>query len=168
METEIAKTKKTMLAAYIIIIVCGAIFCLFGIFALIADEILFGAVALVVGLVCVGTGIVWTVYITKKPKVYITFKEGKFYFWNGLICSPSEVDYCSSRSAGIDGAIANYGKLIISVNHTEYKLPFVEGVGNVVSNITALKAQYIAIEEMQKHIAEKKSEEDPVQEDEKG
>ncbi len=168
METVIAKSKKTILAAYIIFIVFGAFFCMFGISALFFEETVIGTVILCVGLFCMGVGVGWTVYIAKKPKVYITFKEGKLYFWNGLICSPSEVDYCTSRNAGLDGAIINYGKLIISVHNTEYKLQFVEGVGNVVSNITALKAQFTAIEEMQKHIEEKKAVENPVQESEKG
>ena len=70
-------------------------------------------------------------------------------------CSPSEVDYCTARSAGLDGAIANYGKLLISVRRTEYKLQFVEDVNNVVSVVNALKAQTMAVEEIQQHIAEK-------------
>lgn len=155
METIIAKSKKTMLVAYVIILVCGVIFCAFGILSLIIAEPFIGALLSVVGLFLIGTGIGWTVYLAKKPKIYISFKEGKFYFWNGLECSPSEVDYCTARSAGLDGAIANYGKLLISVRRTEYKLPFVEDVNNVVSVVNALKAQTMAVEEIQQHIAEK-------------
>lgn len=162
METVIAKTKKSFMATYIVLIVCGAIFCLFGILGLILasgdTELLgFGIAGLLLGLFVLGVGVGWTVYLAKKPKNYITFKEGKFYFWNGVECSPSEVDYCTSRSAGLDGAIANYGKLIISVRHIEYKLQFVENVNNVVSTINALKAQAMAVEEIQQHIAEKDS-----------
>ena len=160
MEIEIAKIKKSYIACYIVVLVMGAVLLLTGalflIMGLSKTQMQYGVIFLVIGVLLTGIGIGWTVYFARLPKAYITFKEGKFYFWNGMVCSPAEIDYCNVRGGGIDGAIFNYGKLIISVGGKVYKLKFVEDVSNVASQITALKAQAMAVESMQQHIAERK------------
>ena len=45
---------------------------------------------------------------------------------------------------------------MISVGNVLYKFKFVEGANNVAATINALKAQTMAVESMQQHIAERK------------
>ena len=156
METVIAQPKKSLMASAIVFLILGVIFGIFAVSALLlSEEAFIGIILLVVGLVFLGAGIGWTVVFAKKPKAYITFGEGKFHFWNGIECSPSEVDYCNSSSWGLDGAIFNYGTLTISVRNTVYKLRFVKNLSNVVARINALKSECAAIEAAQRQIAEK-------------
>lgn len=164
METVIAKSKKNLLAAYIVFLVLGVVFCGIGAFLTVwlADldtEIASGIIVIVCGVFLVSLGLGYVIYFARMPESFITIKEGKLHFWNGLECSPAEIDYCSSRGGGLDGAMFNYGRLIISVRHTEYKIRFVEDASGVVSKLNALKAQTMAVEEIQKHIAEKNAEE---------
>ncbi len=163
METVIAKTKKSYLVCYIVILVCGVIMLLIGglylMLDLASDEFQFGVIFICIGVVFLGIGIFGTVWMARLPKNYITFKDGKFYFWKGLVCSPSEVDYCNCKGNGVDGAMFNFGRLIVSVGGTVYKMNFVEDANNVCAKINALKAQTMAVEEIQKHIADKKAEE---------
>ncbi|MDE6667422.1 MAG: hypothetical protein K2K38_03625 [Clostridia bacterium] len=161
METVIAKTKKGLLAAYIIILVCGAIIFLSGMaFILFAplEEKFAGAYFLVLGGVFLGLGIGYTVYFARLPKNCITFKEGKMRLHTGFEFSPAEIDYCTGSTLWFDwGGFYRYGTLIISVKHQEYKYKFVADVEATASNIKALQAQFTAIAEVQRHIAEKKA-----------
>ncbi len=157
MEEIIAKKKSSLMASYIILIVFGSIFTIFGVSALIfASNKALGGVLLAFGLIVLGAGLAWTIVFARFPKAYVTFKDGKLYLSKGgVVCSPSEVDYCHSTSYWLDGAIFNYGKLIVSVGHQEYKFWFVQNVSKAVSVINNLKAQYIAIESAQREIAER-------------
>lgn len=160
METVIAKTKKSFMASYIVTIVFGAILLIFGlVFLLFAPNKFVSIVFIPLGAILLGGGIGWTVYFARLPKNCITFNDGKFRLYNGLEFSPSEVDFCNARSGFMDGGIYNCGTLIISVKNTQYKFKWVEGVEAVAVNINALKVQFTAIEEMQKHIAERKNSE---------
>ncbi|MDE6597440.1 MAG: hypothetical protein K2K60_02240 [Clostridia bacterium] len=159
MEQVIAKKKSSLMASYIVLIVLGAIISIFGVSALIlAPNKYLGAGLLAFGLIVLGAGLAWTIVFARFPKAYVTFKEGKLYLSKGgVVCSPSEVDYCRSSSYGLDGAIFNYGKLIVSVGHQEYKFWFVQNVSKAVSIINDLKAQATAIENAQKEIAARKA-----------
>lgn len=162
METVIAKSKKNLLAAYIVFLVLGVVFCGTGAFLTVwlsklDTEFVSGIIVIVCGVFLVGLGLGYVIYFARMPENLIIFKEGKLYFWNGIECSPAEMDYCNSRGGGLDGAMFNYGRLIISVKHTEYKIRFVEDASGVVSKLNALKAQTMAVEEIQKHISEKTS-----------
>ncbi len=163
METVLAKTKKGLMAAYIIIIVCGAIIFLCGMAFLLFAPIevkLTGLYFLVLGGVFLGLGIGFTVYFAKLPKNCITFSEGKMRLHNGLEFSPAEIDYCTGSTFWLNWGMYNYGPLTISVNHQEYKYKFVVDVEAAAARINALKTQFTAIEEVQKHIAEKKAAEE--------
>ncbi|MDE7306017.1 MAG: hypothetical protein K2N33_01365 [Clostridia bacterium] len=162
MEEVIAKKKSSLMVSYIFLIVFGSIFTLFGVFVLVlAPNKILGVGVLAFGLVVLGGGIAWTVVFARFPKAYVTYKEGKLYLSKGgVVCSPSEVDYCRSNTYGIDGAIFNYGKLIISVGHQEYKFWFVRNVSNAVKRISELKAQSLAIENAQREIAARNAEKD--------
>ena len=160
METVLAKTKKSLMAAYIIVIVCGGILFLCGMaFLLFAPmEIkLSGLYFLLLGGVFLGLGIGFTVYFARLPKNCITFSEGKMRLHNGLEFSPAEIDYCTGSTFWINWGMYNYGPLTISVNHQEYKYKFVVDVEAVAARINALKTQFTAIEEVQKHIKEKQA-----------
>lgn len=158
METVIAKPKKSLIASYIILIVFGAIFAIIGVAALIfSDEPAIGAFLLSIGLLVMGAGIGWTVYFARLPKNYITFSEGKLRFYNGLECSPAEIDYCTASTWGLDGAIFNYGKLTMSVRSQELKFKFVVDVNAVSIKLNALKTECAAVESMKKYIDEKKA-----------
>ncbi|MDE7167338.1 MAG: hypothetical protein K2O28_00650 [Clostridia bacterium] len=162
METVLAKTKKSFMAAYIIVIVCGAIMFLCGLaFVLFSPlEVKFsGLYFFVAGALFLGLGIGYTVYFAKLPKNCITFKDGKMKLHNGLEFSPAEIDYCTG-STWLNWALYDYGPLVISVRGQEYKYKFVAQVESVAANIKALKTQFTAIEEVQKHIAEKKAAEE--------
>lgn len=158
METEIAKTRRSMMAAYIVILVFGALIMICGLAMLIFSPDRFVAVVfLPIGALLLGMGIGFTVYFARLPKVCITMKDGKLRLHNGLEFSPSEIDYCTSSTWGLDGLMYNYGTLIVSVRHQEYKFRFVIDVNAVVTKLNALKAQSTAIEEVQKQIAERKA-----------
>ena len=162
METVLAKTKKSFMAAYIIVIVCGAILFICGLaFVLFAPlEMKFsGLYFLVLGGVFLGLGIGFTVYFAKLPKNCITFKDGIMRLHNGLEFTPAEIDYCTG-STWLNWGLYDYGPLVISVRGQEYKYKFVANVESVAANIKALKTQATAIAEVQKHIAEKKAAED--------
>lgn len=161
METVIAKAKKGfMLGSYITILVIGALFFVFGGSAVIfgTEKSLrqIGVIIAVVGVFLTAAGLSWTIYLARLPKVYLSVKDGKLRFYNGLECSPSEVISCSARCDLMDGALYNCGKLMISVGNVLYKFKFVEGANNVAATINALKAQTMAVESMQQHIAERK------------
>ena len=159
METVLAKTKKSFMAAYIVILVCGAIMFLGGIAFLLFAPIGYkgsGLYFFVAGGIFLGLGIGYTVYFAKLPKNCITFKDGKMKLHNGLEFSPAEIDYCTG-STWLNWALYDYGPLVISVRGQEYKYKFVAQVESVAANIKALKTQFTAIEEVQKHIAEKKA-----------
>ena len=161
METVIAKSKKTMVVLYIILLVLGVFLLLFSASDLIFPEYKttkqYAVIFLIIGALFFGVGLGWTIYFARLPKVYITFSEGKMRLYNGLEFSPAEVDSCTSTHWGLDGAMYNYGKLTLSVINTVYKLKFVDNVTSVANNINALKAQFTAIEEVQKHIKEKQA-----------
>ena len=168
METVIAKTKRSMLAAYIVILVCGAIIFLCGMaFMLFAplEEKFAGLYFLLFGGIFLGLGIGYTVYFARLPKNCITFSEGKMRLHNGLEFSPAEIDYCTGSTLWFDwGGFYRYGTLIISVHGQEYKYKFVAEVEATANNIKALKTQFTAIEEVQKHIKEKQAAEAQVAE----
>lgn len=159
METVIAKTRKSFLASYIVIIVFGALLLIFGIATLLffPDKRFMSVIFIPVGGALLGIGIGWTVYFSRLPKNCITFKEGKIRLHNGLEFSPAEINYCTGSTWGPHGAMWNYGTLIISVRNIEYKYKFVDDVETVASQINAIKAQFAAIEEVQKHIAERQA-----------
>lgn len=159
METVIAKTKRSLLAGYIVILVCGALILLCGmIFLLFAPEKYMGVYFLVIGGVFLGLGTAYTVYFARLPKNCITFSEGKMRLHNGLEFSPAEIDYCTGSTLWFDwGGFYRYGTLIISVNGQEYKYKFIAEVESVATNIKALKTQFTAIAEVQKHIREKQA-----------
>ena len=115
-----------------------------------------GLYFLVLGGVFLGLGIGFTVYFAKLPKNCITFKDGKMKLHNGLEFSPAEIDYCTG-STWLNWGLYDYGPLVISVYGQEYKYKFVANVESVAANIKALKTQFAAIAEVQKHIAEKQA-----------
>ncbi len=155
METVIAKSKKSLMAGYIVIIVLGAIFIGAGAAILSLYDELIGGVVLGCGVLFLIVGIVWTVIIAKLPKNYVTFKDGKLHFSNGVECSPSELDYCDSRAWSMDSLIFGYGTLIVSVKRQVYKFRFAANVTNVINQLNQLKKEYILVESVQKQIAEK-------------
>ena len=162
METVIAKTKKSFMALYIVVIVCGAIIVLGGAvvtFFAPSEAKLSGIYFFVLGALLLGLGIGYTVYFARLPKNCITMKDGKMKLHNGLEFSPEEIDYCTG-STWLNWALYDYGPLVISVRGQEYKYKFVAQVEAVANNVKALKAQFTAIAEVQKHIAEKKSAEE--------
>ena len=162
METVIAKTKKSFMAAYIVAIVCGAIVFLCGAVFMIfapATEKFMAIYFFVMGALLLGLGIGYTVYFAKLPKNCITFKDGKMKLHNGLEFTPEEIDYCTG-STWLNWSLYDYGPLVISVRGQEYKYKFVAQVEAVANNIKALKAQATAIAEVQKAIAEKKAAEE--------
>ncbi len=162
METVLAKTKKSFLALYIIVIVLGAILFLCGAaFLLFAPrEVKFsGLYFFIMGGVLLGLGIGYTVYFARLPKDCITFKDGKMRLHNGLEFSPEEIHYCTG-STWLNWGLYDYGPLVISVHGQEYKYKFVAHVESAAANIKALKTQFAAIAEVQKHIAEKKAAEE--------
>lgn len=156
------------MAAYIVIIVCGVIIFLCGAVFLLfapAPERFAGIYFFVMGALLLGLGIAYTVYFAKLPKNCITFKDDKMKLHNGLEFSPAEIDYCTGSTLWFDwGGFYRYGNLVISVHGQEYKYKFVAEVEATANNIKALKAQYAAIAEVQKHIAEKNAAEAQVAE----
>jgi len=164
METVIARTKKSIMGAYIFVLVLGAILVVFGLASLLFASDKFMCEWFVsLGSVFLVLGIVFTVYFARLPKVCITFKEGKMRLHNGLEFSPAEIDYCTGSTLWFDWGLYNYGTIIISVKHQEYKYRFVVAVNSVVANINVLKTQFTALEEVQKHIAEKNAAENAAE-----
>lgn len=162
METVIAKSKKgILLASYITIMVVGVLFLLFGGFAVIfgVEKSLrqLGVMFAVLGVVFTAIGLGWTIHLARLPKICLTFKDGKLRFYDGFECSPSEIISCSARCGWMDGAMYNWGRLSVFVGNKEYIFKYVENASFVESNINSLKAQFAAIEEVQKHIAERQA-----------
>ncbi len=146
MEEVIAKSAKTLyIVTYSIFLVFGII--VVGLGALLValvgetEPTIFGGVLIGIGAIIIIAGVAWLVYFTKMPSDAIKLKDGKLYFRNGIVCVPTEVDYCKVKGMGLDGAMFDFGKLLISVNGKEFKLNFVCKTTAVVNRLFMLKAQ---------------------------
>ena len=158
MEEVIAKSAKTLyIVTYSIFLVFGII--VVGLGALLValvgetEPTIFGGVLIGLGAIIIIAGVAWLVYFTKMPSESdgfvgsmilpreLVLKDGKLYFRNGIVCVPTEVDYCKVKGMGLDGAMFDFGKLLISVNGKEFKLNFVCKTTAVVNRLFMLKAQ---------------------------
>ncbi len=158
METVIAQKRSGIIAGYIVCIVLGAILTAgAGVaLALISNDIIYlGIIMLVCGLLVLVEGIVYTIIIAQLPESYITFKDNKLHFSNGIVCSPSEVENWTTSVWGLDALVFGYGKLTVRIKGQEYKFRFVADINTVTAKLGQLKNQYALVENMQKQIAER-------------
>ena len=146
MEEIIAKSAKSLyIVTYSIFLVFGIL--VVGLGALLValvgetEPAIFGGVLIGLGAIIIIAGVAWLVYFIKMSPDAIKLKDGKLYFRNGVVCAPTEVDYCKVKGMGIDGAMFDFGKLLISVNGKEFKLNFVYKTNEVVNRLFLLKAQ---------------------------
>ena len=146
MEEIIAKSAKSLyIVTYSIFLVFGIL--VVGLGALLValvgetEPTIFGGVLIGLGAIIIIAGVAWLVYFIKMSPDAIKLQDGKLYFRNGVVCAPTEVDYCKVKGMGIDGAMFDFGKLLISVNGKEFKLNFVYKTNEVVNRLFLLKAQ---------------------------
>ena len=144
MEEIIAKRIGGILGLYITIIVFGALITLLSVVAFVFDSLSGGIYFLVMGTFLLGMGIGVTVWWTGVPKVFVKYADGKLYLSGGVVCSPSEVDFCTSCSYW-----TGYGSLVISVSNKQYKLKYSSRVDKAANRINEL----VAIDKAQREIA---------------
>lgn len=154
MEEEIiARRIRGILGLYITVTVLGALITLTSVVLFVSREYFSGTYVLVCGFILLGMGIGMTVWWSTIPKVLIKFSDGKLYLSGGVVCSPSEVDFCTSCSYW-----TGYGFIVISVAQKQYKYKYASRVDKAANRINQLKAECIAIETAQREIAARNAE----------
>lgn len=146
MEEIIAKSVRTLyIVTYSISIALGAFIMLMGVFmTTIVPEDIVGIAwfVCVMGGVLIGASIAWLVYFCKMPQNAVTFRDGKLYFRNGTVCLPAEVDFIEAKTMLLDGALFNFGKLLVTVRGVRFQIKFVANSHAAANRIYMLKAQY--------------------------
>ena len=104
----------------------------------------FGLFWIAFGLILLGGSIAWLVYFIKLSEYSITYKDGKLYFRNKLECTPDSLENIEWRTWGIDGAIFNYGRIIVTVGGAKYKFNFISSPQEAVNRLYAIKNEYLA------------------------
>ena len=171
-EEVIAKSVRTMyIILYPIIIVFGAVFLAIGAFMafnLSEDLAVFSWILCFLGIALVVASIVWLVYFCKMPKNAVTFKDGKLYFRNGTVCSPTEVDSVQAKFMSLDGEIFNFGKLFVTVRGVQFKLKYVANALAAANRIYMLKAEYSVKEHIEQNRQTDAAEENKLTEENNG
>ena len=159
MEEKLGKSPRTTyIIAYSLFLASGLFFGAISVFAILMDNnpVEFPAWAYfgsVFGFVLAGVSIFLLIYFIRLPEYAITYKDGKLYFRNKLVCTPAELENFNSKGGGVDGAVFGFGRLIVVVNGKRYKFNYVNDVGGVVARLYAIKAEYT----VQQHIAQNKA-----------
>ncbi|MDE6597441.1 MAG: hypothetical protein K2K60_02245 [Clostridia bacterium] len=149
MEEEIiARRIRGILGLYITVIVLGALITLVSIAPFVLRQWMEGIYFLVMGMLFLGMGIGITAWWSTIPRVLIKYSDGKLYLSGGVVCYPSEVDFCTSCSYW-----TGYGSLVISVAQKQYKFKYTSRVDKAANRINEL----VAIDKAQKEIAERKA-----------
>lgn len=99
---------------------------------------------ILLGCVLLGSGIGWLIYFILLPEYSITYKAGKLYFRNKLECTPDRMEYIESKKWGLDSAIFNYGRVIVTVGGKKYKINFVYNAQDAVNRLYAIRNEYVA------------------------
>lgn len=157
MQEIIAKSAKTLyIVTYSIFLGFGALIVL--IFSMLVgnlgeinepEALGFSIFFIVMGVILIIASIIWLIYFIKMPVDAVKLCDGKLYFRNGIVCSPTELDNYSYKGGGVDGAIFDFGTLIITVKGNKFKLRFVKRAAAAVNRLHMLKAEY----QVKEHIA---------------
>lgn len=155
-EEKFAKAPRT---TYIIIfavyIAAGLMALACGIVWVIADSLKpIGWIFLFMGMFLPVMSVIWLIYFIRLPQYAITYKDGKLYFRNKLICTPAELENFSNKGGGLDGALLSFGRLFVWVHGKRYKFNYVIDVDSVVRRLFVIKAEY----EVKQNIAQKTAE----------
>lgn len=168
MEEVIAKSVRTLyIITYSILLVMGGIFIAAGAFFTFFDEeiiIVYGWIAIVLGIIIILGSIGYLIYFIRMPKDAVKLKDGKLYFRNGVVCTPTELTDFKSKTMGLDGSLFGFGKIIFSVNGKEYKLRFVDKADATVKRLFMLKAEC----SVKEHIAKEQEANKNLQEENNG
>ena len=146
-EEKFGKAVRTLyIVTYSILIVLSLFWSGIGALICVAlkEEGLLGIFFIVLGLIMLGLSIGYLVYFIRLPEYSITYKDGKLYFRNKLECTPDRLENIESRTWGLDGAIFDYGRVIVTVAGEKYKFNFISKPQEAVNRLYAIRNEYIA------------------------
>lgn len=155
MEEKIGKSARTLYIVTYSIIIAVSMLLMVGLgAAAVAFGEPFGWFLVGFGVILTGISIFWLVYFIKLPPYTVTYKDGILNFRNKVECTPAELDSYQPRSLGIDGALFNFGKLIVTIKGKVYKFNYVYEVNYVVQRLYAIKVEYTVKQDIAKRNAE--------------
>lgn len=146
-EEKFGKAVRTLyIVTYSILIVLSLFWSGIGALICVAlkEEGLLGIFFIVLGIIMLGLSIGYLVYFIRLPEYSITYKDGKLNFRNKLECTPDRLENIESRTWGLDGAIFDYGRIIVTVDGEKYKFNFISKPQEAVNRLYAIRNEYIA------------------------
>ena len=91
-----------------------------------------------IGLLIIDAGLAGVIGYIKKPKIFITYKDGKLHFSDGTECYPHEIEHVLVKITSTNGIQSTTGGLVITVHGRKIAYRGVKKIKTVESRLGEL------------------------------